>query len=513
VNFSIKMDFFDDEGLPEHIVLHVMEYLDNRSLLELAKCNNRLKKLFGSKKIANRFSLRFKFMDKRYDEPIRIAEIEAIHQRIASSGRKYKILSVENFSKAIKRSNEDLRPAAFDLLRMLGKCVIEVLIDENYAYGNVNDFLQFLMSFPNATKYTLNYCRPDFTDGGVELAQRLRNGELEFMKIVEELHINTFHGIILKAFSSCSKVKRFTLTNACTFQSGRIQNEFLNRQTQLEHLKIGYTISIDFADWLMFNFRLKSLDIVCKKVEYNAAHLFFEQQNKLELLRILIRYDVYEDAVQAERERVKLYNTIESIWRLPKLKNLEIDFGHFNYRQQPGLPETFFDGLPRNNTIQSITVKEPCKNVVRLFNFMDAVKEIEIHDTASHLNLSDLRLDVIAKITVFSEDQLIYSPEEVPENRVEFERIFDQLLQPKYLFLKAICIGHPSWLRHQDEFQLSFEFCKNLMNAVPKLKQLKLYSVHPDFAAYLDANKPKSLESIELHATNSESKRMRLNSD
>jgi len=159
------------------------------------------------------------------------------------------------------------------------------------------------------------------------------------------------------------------------------------------------------------------------------------------------------------------------------------------------------DGLPRNNTIESITLRNEIKSFVRLLNSMDAVKKIESDCSRACLNLSGLRLDVIAKIAEFKEDQFIYAPKEVPENNEEFETVFGQLLQRTSYWnqLKKIFIGHPSWLDHQNEFQLSLEFCKSLVNAAPKLKELKLYNVHPDFAAYLDANKPKKLKTIQLH--------------
>jgi len=73
--------------------------------------------------------------------------------------------------------------------------------------------------------------------------------------------------------------------------------------------------------------------------------------------------------------------------------------------------------------------------------------------------------------------------------------------------------GHPNWLRHKDEFQLSLGFCKRLVDAAPNLKELKLYNIrdaHEEFVAHLAANKPETFEVIELYATDPSSKRMKL---
>jgi len=465
LRFSINMNFFsEDEGLPEEL---------------------------GS------VCLKFEYIY----EPITIAEIEAIHQRIANSGRKYKNLTVERFICAIKSSAEDIRPAAFKLFEMLSETVKEFTITENYASWNINDLAQILISLPNVITYTLKHCQGN--KSSAVLDQRFLNGDFDFLEIVEELEMFCCNEYILNLFSSCTKLKRFAMVHCQQTQDDRL-NEFLNRQTQLEHLKIyRHYNPVNLADWLTFSFKLKHLDISNARNDIYAAPLFFEQQNELKSLGIHIWNNISE-----EDERKRFLNSIASIWRLPKLKNLKITFD-YDEEHQIGLPETFFDDLPRNNTIRNVTVYNPIKNSEVLFNSLDALKKIEIG--CYNLDLSDWRLDVIAKIAKFDGEHLIYAPEWVSENIVEFEEIFSQLLQrwrSGFKKLNKIYIGHLSWLHYRKEFQLSLEFCKSLMKSAPHLEELKLYNVHPDFAAYLAVNKPNSMYLVELHVTDSSIKKI-----
>jgi len=514
--FSIKMDFFAEKGLPEHIVIHIMQHLDNSSLLNLAKCNKRMKNLLGSKKFASRFSLDLKFIqwenNKNKYSIIPVADIEAIHQRVVSRSREYQKLTIHNFIRFNETSIEDIQSAAFELLKMLGETVKEVTIDGSfYKRGNINDLAQMLIALRNVTKYKIkcfhkyNYNDSHYDDD-YELDQRFQQG-LDFMEIVEELEINSCHEHILNAFSSCTNLKRCAITNCYT---DGILDGFLNRQTQLEHLDAAVNSSINLSNWLTFKKKLKSLKIWLKNAYLNAAPLFFRQQNELESLGILINYSDYRRHLEAEEDLEQIHNIIASIWSLPKLKNFKMII--YGYRK-PILPETFFNDLPRNDTIERITLRCAIKNFMLLLNSLDAVNEIE-SECYSHLDLSGLRLEIIAKITKFNEDHLTYAPEEVPENSVEFEKIFGQLLQRTlHHNLKIICIGHPSWLRHQDEFQLSLEFCKNLVEAAPKLEKLKLYNVrniHVGLAVYLATRKSTKLELVDLYVNDPSLKKMKL---
>jgi len=524
--FQRNMNFFADEGLPEHIVLRVMEHLDNSSLIAFSQCNKRLKELLDSKKFASRFALELKFTK---EEETTVEVIEAMNQRIASSGRKYEVLTVNDFTDT---NNEDIRSAAFDLIGMLGETVKEVTIHERYVdWFNAADFAQMLSHFRNITKYTLRNIEQNDSAGPFILDLHFHDRDFDFMENVKELELHSCFDYILNAFKSCSNLKRFTMTDYNTWRSAGVLNGFLLGQTQLEHLEIAVAnprVYEDFdgpiylQDWHTFNFKLKSLDLYRTKANLYHLHRalgFFDQQEKLESLGVFIEYNGFgdddensEDDDDEDGEREWLRNLIESIWNLPELKELKMNL--YSRGEQSILPETFFDELPHNNTIESVTLRCATGNFVRLLNFLDAVKEIESDCYDSHLDLSDLQLDVIAKVVKFNEDHLTYAPYEVPDNSDEFEKIFGELLmKSKDDGLKKICIGHPSWLRHQDEFQLSIGFCKNLVQSTSNLKELKLYNVrdaHEELVAYLAANKPEALEVIELHATDPSSKRIKL---
>jgi len=519
--FQRKMDFFADEGLPEHIVLRVMQHLDNNSLLKFGKCNKKLKKLLGSKKFASRFSLHLNFnapWKAKPKEKWTVAEIEEIHQRIVSSSRKYTNLTLKHFVDFIDTA--ELQAAALALLRMLGETVKEVTIEGGYVdWSNAEDFAQMLSCLRNITKYTLRNIEQNDSNSPIIIYLFFRDKDFSFMETVEELELCNCFDYILNAFSSCSNLKRFAITDYRTWRSAGVLNGFLLSQTQLEHLEIvsdsiesDFDYLYDLQGWQTFSFKLKSLDVYHTQAELYLALGFFDQQKELESLGISIKYVGSGDDNNEEAERSQLHNTIAFIWSLPMLKNLELKL--YCDGERSILPETFFDDLPRNNTIERITLRCGVRNFVRLLNTLDAVKRIDSGCYNSHLDLSGLRLDVIAKIVSFNEDHLTYAPEEVPDNSDEFEKIFGKLLElqrgSQRNSLETICIGHPSWLRHQDEFQLSLEFCKRLVKSAPDLEELELYKVHPDFAAYLVTNMPKNLKVIELHTADSSSNRMKL---
>jgi len=69
-------------------------------------------------------------------------------------------------------------------------------------------------------------------------------------------------------------------------------------------------------------------------------------------------------------------------------------------------------------------------------------------------------------------------------------------------YLKSIRIGHSNWLHHREEFQLTFEFCKHLIDKLSSLETLELYNVHDcydELQAYLTEHKPKGLMTTKLH--------------
>jgi len=177
------MNFFAGEGLPEYIVLHVMDYLDNSSLLNLAKCNKSLKELSMAARFASRFTLHLNFMRSYNSAAITVTEIEAIHLRIASGSRKYENLRVLLLFRA---NIEDLRLAAFRFFRLLGDTVKEVTIDGVYGC-HIEDFSQVLLSLRNDTKYKLLNFRPNKTRFDGKYDHYWREEEFDFMENVEEI--------------------------------------------------------------------------------------------------------------------------------------------------------------------------------------------------------------------------------------------------------------------------------------------------------------------------------------
>jgi len=64
-----------------------------------------------------------------------------------------------------------------------------------------------------------------------------------------------------------------------------------------------------------------------------------------------------------------------------------------------------------------------------------------------------------------------------------------------------ICIGHPGWLQHHENFQLSFEFCKSIIDLQPYLRSLELYNVqdcYQELKAYIADHMPTKMDEEDL---------------
>jgi len=84
-------------------------------------------------------------------------------------------------------------------------------------------------------------------------------------------------------------------------------------------------------------------------------------------------------------------------------------------------------------------------------------------------------LDVIKKLHVGSA-RPVYSPPNIPD-REKFEESFTTFMR-KNGARQGVCIGHPNWLHHRHEFQLSIEFCKMVIDKMDHFNEIELYNVH-----------------------------------
>jgi len=124
--------------------------------------------------------------------------------------------------------------------------------------------------------------------------------------------------------------------------------------------------------------------------------------------------------------------------------------------------------------------------------------KIRIVHASSTLDISELRLDVIKKMSVDSGsfDELIYSPPIIPD-REKLEEAFTLFINQEGSWISSLCIGHPNWLNHRHEFQLSFKFCQMLVDKMININYLELYNVqdcHDELKAYLETQKTKFSE-------------------
>jgi len=166
----------------------------------------------------------------------------------------------------------------------------------------------------------------------------------------------------------------------------------------------------------------------------------------------------------------------------------------------PAFPDWFFENL-HNKSIRNLKLK-PHVNLFCIASSLDAIETIEIDDRTEAYDWSMLRLDVMDKMLDLNCWELVYSPPNIPD-REQLERIFTKKCQQKPWYKTCrLKIGHPQWLQHRHEFQLTFEFCKMLVDTLRNLRNLELYNVHDcyeELQAYLREHKPKELEKVVLN--------------
>jgi len=509
------------EQLHSDVIINIMKFCDVKSLLRFSETSKRYNEIMSSTaELTKRICFNMKAY---YSEPYLkcLCNLTEMHKAVVENKRKYTkaTLAFEEFSDIDDEEEQtdemakQFRNVAVGILQSFGKSITEFKLRlkmQNDSNEADDELKRIMRAMPNVKKLSLRYgtlCRDNtkvFKFGLLSdtQLQQLEEQNFNFMASVEELNIDCCDASVLQLFRDCTSLKSLEFAfNANTSNIAKRDEDvsnFLARQTQLKQLKMvldlgllseSYEDSSEYANWNLtswptFGFKLTSIDLSGVFLPASAIG-FITQQNQLESLSFLIRD---EDFLPTNVQQ--LHDLMEAILALPKLKKLSIQkiavfYSSLLYTDE--FPDWLFADL-HNDTIKELHLGNHPMNFIHILNALQEVEKIKISEDECTLDVSELRLDVIKKISVDYVSVLTYSPPIIPD-RVKFEEALTYLIkQGQKTFIR---IGHPDWL-HCHEFQLSIEFCKMLVDKMERYCELELYNVHDchdELKAYLKKKK------------------------
>jgi len=481
-----EIEKFDWKQQNDYIILKILKACDVKTLLRLTETCKRFNELISSSTVLMKriqFNMTRVTWDYSGKSFIPLAELRAIHGSVISNQRKYGKLRI------VATENDSQSEFFLGIVDAIGKTIdeVEFIFEKKFSRDGL---MRIMLAVQNVEKFFLNnYAVLNPAD-----LQQLEEQNFNFMAKVKhfKLFSRNYCGVsILKLFRECKDLESLELLiDIKSKENSLIIDDFFAQQNQLKLVRLHIAVYAPIlSNWPAFRFKLKSLEVDNVSSPLFVPE-FFIQQDQLESLAICDSF-VHNRDIDVQQ----LFNTMKAILKLQKLKKLELKSFGID-RALGSYLERFFSDL-HNDTIEELNVHHSGK-LIRIANSLQALEKICIHETC--VDLSELRLDVITKIHFHSAWQIIYSPPEVPD-REELESVFIKCFKNRNAIhsLGTIRIGHPNWLRHR---QLTFEFCKHLIEKSPQLEKLVLFNVHDcydELRAYLTDNKPPWLTKIKLN--------------
>jgi len=156
---------------------------------------------------------------------------------------------------------------------------------------------------------------------------------------------------------------------------------------------------------------------------------------------------------------------LKAILMLPQLQSLTVD----NFHSIADLKDI------RNTSIKQLTVNPIVNASEVLENFAVICPNAEIIASDQwNLQLKDLPSEDLRKLELTDCKQFRYQPEAIPEDQHAFEEHVLAFIR-RHKNITRLTIGHKNWLQH-EAFGLSHGFIKDLLQFVPALKSLEIYS-------------------------------------
>jgi len=361
-----------------------------------------------------------------------------------------------------------------------------------------NNFAPIMVAMQNVEKFM-------FARGFIYLEKsnldvmKLEALNFNFMADLKYLKIRYYHDDIFKLVRQSRNLDTFVYSCKGNLLANRWEEllNFLAQQKKLEHLKLFNHYSFNFVmeDWPMMPFKLKSFRIDDPNLK-EASFEFLTQQDQLEFL-----------AVPASLNNLRQFHIeLKMFLAMPKLKKLELKFIFFRFNGT--FPDWFLENL-QNKTIKTLIIRScPMNILLPIINLCQAVEKIILYDREFY-DLSEMSWNVINKIHAHAYHwphiKMFYAPPNIPNSDQLESNIIDCFEKGRWKGIHLLRIGSTKWRENHPNFQLSFQFCKYLIDLVEMadliIQKLELFNVHDcdELRAYLDKLKPLTLDNIKLH--------------
>jgi len=495
------------EELNGYVTLLIMQRCDVNSMLRLSGTNKRFNQLMGSttklmEKIKLKISTTKWNQDKHKYEQISLADLNIFCDIIMNSEveRKHKKLEYVYGSYIPYEIDDKLDDYKIDIMEKLSQTVtdFEYYLKQTYQGNNLARTM-FAMQNVEKFEFVSFSIDNDFVEIDLEV-KKLEALNFNFMRNLKHLKIQYFSADVLQLFRECRNLDTFVYRNDDSddesdnhseYQWKNIVN-FIAQQKKLEYLELRVDFTFGEEDLIFPMFKLKTFKM-CNGSYEGASFKFLAQQDQLEFLTVIARMN----------DLLRFHEELKMIFAMPKLKDLELQFGDESYSAT--FPKWFLDNL-QNKTIKKLHLHIPPKEFIApIVNSLRAVEEIILYGGICSVDLSEMPWNIINKIYARPHQRLgiyyaptnILNPEQIENN------IIDCFEKGRWKKLKQLCIGNSEWPENPHNFQLSFKFCKYLIDLVDNLKIDKLYlhSVHDcnELQALRSTLKPSTLSKIKFH--------------
>jgi len=430
--------------MPDDPLLLVMEKCSGRDLLRLSRTCKRFNDLLTKdEQLMKKIQFKIDLWDFYSDKSLLSLTDLLSNNRI----RQYQNLELKVDSEHFEDTNDrNFLEIALKAFGKVKKLKIELRIGEDEDYDLLDGFAQ--VEELEATFFWMEYDSfPDDARAPMTNLKKLTfNGECKS----------------LKYFESCTSLTDFMLNTVCFSEDEtKIAEDFLLQQKNLKHLKLHYTIN-DGEFITIFDkdrsaevpFQLESLSIDSDVCGANM-HKFIAQQKSL----IQCTFDGSYESPAA------INKVLKAMLMLPQLQSLTV---------KSVTSITDLKGI-RNTSIKKFTM-----NFVK--NFSEVLEDLVLICQNAEIivrsgwiiELKDLPSEVLQKFKLPDCEQFRYQPESIPEDQHAFEEHVLAFIR-RHSKIKSLTIGHKDWL-HREAFGLSLGFIKDLLQFVPALKSLEIYS-------------------------------------
>jgi hypothetical protein len=408
-----------------------------------------------------------------------------------ASAIKSKTLKLRNLEKVFSNKKTEK-----DLLKVLNELggKVEALTIQN---SKISDQIlgEIIERLPLLKTILIQSCSIAMNSGTINAAEMNNLKELNFYR---SSGLAFFNEAKLERFETiCDSGKSFEL------QQKREKEVFRFLQHQVD-LKV-----FDFD----FKFKQISLPLRLEKLQFRAGSLILfdnslaTQKENLKEIELFLPKKSFHDVDAILRVLTTISLKLENLQKLhiefesgtsaaideEKIRELKCKVGEMNLMNET------LKFLSIHDRIQQF---ELAAGLIGIFTNAERV-ELRLYPHNSIKIEKNFDPKVFLKMRVADKlESFNYSPAEIPDDRENFEDLIGNFLKRNNKNLRKVIIGHPNWNADENSFNLSLDFCKNLIANLPQLEEIELFGMAraaKAFNSFLTSSKKKP-KVVKLHA-------------